>query len=207
MVSRPGILASRRAWREGGNGGRRLGVARRRLRQCLNRALDRDVAVTAKMPSYHGAPRPACVRAALRTDRRSAACTAHVRRNDGEKPRCLGRGVSLGKARGRGAHNLGRRDVGRRDVTAHSVAGPFSICWALVWTRFTPKILIEVDKTMNTKIVDLTTPYNFHIGHLGFFSTDLQEWLANFECHSVSVNRRYCHLAKFSPFSTQNLKR
>jgi hypothetical protein len=60
------------------------GVVRGRERRCLNRALNCDVAVMAKMSPYHGAPRPACVRAAPRTDRRSVACTAHVRRNGGE---------------------------------------------------------------------------------------------------------------------------
>jgi hypothetical protein len=141
MVSRPRILASMRAWREGDNGGQRLGVAHGRERRCLNKALDHDVAVTAKMSSYHGAPRPTRVRAAPRTDRRSAACTTHVWCNGGERPRCLGRGVGLGKARG-----LGRRAtsgggasggartrmlrvlVRGRGVAAHSAADPFSIC-------------------------------------------------------------------------------
>jgi hypothetical protein len=60
------------------------GVVRGRERRCLNRALNCDVAVMAKMSPYHGAPRPACVRAPPRTDGRSVACTAHVRRNGGE---------------------------------------------------------------------------------------------------------------------------
>jgi hypothetical protein len=102
MVSRPGILASRRDWREGGNGGRQLGVACEGERWCSNRTLDRDDAVTVKMSLYHGAPRPARIQALPRTDRRSAACTVHVRRHDGERPRLLGRGISLGKARGLG---------------------------------------------------------------------------------------------------------
>jgi hypothetical protein len=118
MVSRPGILAGRRAWREGGNGGRWLGVAHGR--RCLNRALDRDVAVTVKMSPYHGAPRPVRVRAAPRTDRRSAVCTAHVRCNGGEA-RGVGKGeVSQARRRPgegvwpRAARNLERRGVGRR---------------------------------------------------------------------------------------------
>jgi hypothetical protein len=57
-----------------------------------------------------------------------------------------------------------------------------------------------VDKTLNTKIVDLTTPTTFTKSIRGFSQQILQEWLANFECHSVSVNRRYCHLAKFFNF-------
>jgi hypothetical protein len=110
-------------------------------RRCLNKALDRDVTVTAKMPPYHGTPRTARVRAAPRTGRRSAASTAHVRLHGWERPRHLGRGVGLGKARG-----LGRRAtsgggasggartrmlrvlVRGRGVAAHSAADPFSIC-------------------------------------------------------------------------------
>jgi hypothetical protein len=61
----------------GGNHGGRTARAAwhgaREARRCLNRALDRDVAVTANMSSYHGAPRPARVRAAPRTDVRRKA--------------------------------------------------------------------------------------------------------------------------------------
>jgi hypothetical protein len=77
-------------------------VARGRERRCLNRALDLDVTVMVKMPPYDGAPRPARVFAAPQSDRRSVACTTHVRRHGGERPRCLGRSVGLGKARGLG---------------------------------------------------------------------------------------------------------
>jgi hypothetical protein len=57
-----------------------------------------------------------------------------------------------------------------------------------------------VEKTLNTKIVDLTTPTTFTKAIWGFSQQILQESLANFECHSVSVNRRYCHLAMFFTF-------
>jgi hypothetical protein len=121
MVSRSGILAGRRAWREGDNGGRRLGVARGRERWCLNRVLDRDVAMTAKMPPYHDAPRPARVRAAPRTDRR-------VRRVHGARTTQRRGGAwrveraEVSRARRqpregawtRAAHGLGQRGVGRR---------------------------------------------------------------------------------------------
>jgi hypothetical protein len=33
-------------------------------------------------------------------------------------------------------------------------------------------LFIEVHKTLNTKVVDLNTTYNFHKGNMGFFSTD-----------------------------------
>jgi hypothetical protein len=81
----------------------RFGVARGREWWCLNRALDRDVMVTVKMSPYHGAPRPARVRAAPRTDRRSVACTAHVRRSGGE---------ARGAGKGRGALGVVSRGEG-----------------------------------------------------------------------------------------------
>jgi hypothetical protein len=68
-----------------------------------------DTTSTVKMASCYGAPRPARIRTGPRTDRRSAACTAHVRCGDGEARGArasMHRGVrvSLGKERG-----LGRR--------------------------------------------------------------------------------------------------
>jgi hypothetical protein len=57
-----------------------------------------------------------------------------------------------------------------------------------------------VHKTLNTKVVDLTTPYNFHKNHMEFFSTDFTKEACNFECQLVSVKRRYCQLSKFFTF-------
>jgi hypothetical protein len=54
-----------------------------------------------------------------------------------------------------------------------------------------------VHRAVNTKVVDLTTLYNFHKGSRVFFSTDLQERGANFECRPVLENRRYWRLTKF----------
>jgi hypothetical protein len=51
---------------------------------------------------------------------------------------------------------------------------------------------------MNMKVIDLNTTYNFHKGHMGVFSIILYKRFANFECHSISVNRGYCRLGKFS---------
>jgi hypothetical protein len=89
------------------------------------------------MPPYHGAPRPTRVRAAPRTDWRSAACTVHVRRHCRERPRRLGRGVGLGKVRvlGRRATSSGGASDGvrartwrararGRGVAAHGTADP-----------------------------------------------------------------------------------
>jgi hypothetical protein len=42
---------------------------------------------------------------------------------------------------------------------------------------------------VNRKVVDLTTPYNFHKGRIVFSQWILQEHLANFECRQVPVNR------------------
>jgi hypothetical protein len=50
---------------------------------------------------------------------------------------------------------------------------------------------------MNRKLVDLTTPYNFHKGRLVFSRRILQERPANFECRSVLLNRRCCQSIKF----------
>jgi hypothetical protein len=103
--------------------GRRLGVARGGEWRCLNRALDRDVAVTVKMPSYHGAPRPARVRAApdgpavyrvhgtRMAQRRGKAEASRVRRRPGEG------------AWPRAARDLGRRGVGRCTDTDAEGAG------------------------------------------------------------------------------------
>jgi hypothetical protein len=53
---------------------------------------------------------------------------------------------------------------------------------------------------MNREIVDLAILYNFHKDHLVFSQQILHKRFANFECHSVSVNRMYCHLDKFFTF-------
>jgi hypothetical protein len=49
-----------------------------------------------------------------------------------------------------------------------------------------------VHKTLNTKVVDLIAKPIW-----GFSQQILQKKLANFECQSVSVNRRYCQLTEF----------
>jgi hypothetical protein len=41
--------------------------------------------------------------------------------------------------------------------------------------HFSPKICIGVHQVMNTKVVDLAILYNFHKGHLVFFSTDFSQ--------------------------------
>jgi hypothetical protein len=51
---------------------------------------------------------------------------------------------------------------------------------------------------MNRKVVDLAILYNFHKGYMWFSQQILQKRLANFECQSVLVNRRYCQLTKLS---------
>jgi hypothetical protein len=68
------------------------------------------------MPPWCDAPQPACVRAGPRTDRRSAACTARIRRDGGEAQwhrvsRRRGRG-NLGKVRGLGLHAASERRGG-----------------------------------------------------------------------------------------------
>jgi hypothetical protein len=50
---------------------------------------------------------------------------------------------------------------------------------------------------VNRKVVDLTTLYNFHKGRMVFSQRILHKTLPNFECRSVSVNRRYCRSIKF----------
>jgi hypothetical protein len=57
-----------------------------------------------------------------------------------------------------------------------------------------------VHKTLITKVVDLITPTTFTKAIWGFSQQILQKKLANFECQSVLVNRRYCHLGKFFTF-------
>jgi hypothetical protein len=83
-----------------------------------------------------------------RTDRRSAACTARVRRDDGEARGSGQSEASWARCRpGEGAWPRAARDLGQRgiercagantegagaasrhDVAAQSVTGPFSIC-------------------------------------------------------------------------------
>jgi hypothetical protein len=46
---------------------------------------------------------------------------------------------------------------------------------SLVWPRFTPKTWTEVHRGVNSKVVDLTTLYNFYKGSIVFFSTDFAE--------------------------------
>jgi hypothetical protein len=48
-------------------------------------------------------------------------------------------------------------------------------CWSPVWACFSPKICTEVLQVMNREIVDLAILYNFHKGHLVFFSTDFAQ--------------------------------
>jgi hypothetical protein len=74
----------------------------------------------AKMPPWYDVPRPTRVRAGPRTDRRSAACTTHVRR-DGREARGARASRHHGArepgegARPRSAHSLGKvRRPGRR---------------------------------------------------------------------------------------------
>jgi hypothetical protein len=50
---------------------------------------------------------------------------------------------------------------------------------------------------MNRKVVDLTTLYNFYKGSIVFFSTDFAQYVPNFECRHVSVNRSCWQLTTF----------
>jgi hypothetical protein len=63
------------------------------------------------------------------------------------------------------------------------------------------KIWIDVHKTLNTKVVDLITPYNFHKGQMGFFSTNLAKEACQLWMSLGPVDRRYCQLTKFFTFS------
>jgi hypothetical protein len=59
----------------------------------------------------------------------------------------------------------------RRDVTTQSAPG--TNCFAEHCLNLNnSRNLYRVHKTLNTKVVDLNTPYNFHKDHMGFFSTD-----------------------------------
>jgi hypothetical protein len=75
--------------------------------------------------------------AELRTDRRSAVCTARVRCGDGEargavKLRCLRRGTFLGKVCGpRAACDLKRQGIGRRTGADAEGAGDVVVQHAL----------------------------------------------------------------------------
>jgi hypothetical protein len=57
-----------------------------------------------------------------------------------------------------------------------------------------------VSNTLNTKVVDLAILYDFQKGYIGFFAIDLAGGLANLECHSIAMNRRYGPLSKFFTF-------
>jgi hypothetical protein len=59
---------------------------------------------------------------------------------------------------------------------------------------------------MNRKVVDPAILYNFHKGHMGFSQQILQKRLANFECQSVLVNRKYCQLTKLSTLFQSKLE-
>jgi hypothetical protein len=69
-------------------------------------------------------------------------------------------------ARGADAEARRRADVARGGVPGLNVL----LVHSLILN--TPKICIKVHKTLNTKVVDLKAPYNFHKGHMGFFSID-----------------------------------
>jgi hypothetical protein len=59
---------------------------------------------------------------------------------------------------------------------------------------------------MNTKVVDLSTSYNFHKGCMGFFSLDLNLGNANFECQPVLGNSKSWFARGFSQFSLPKLQ-
>jgi hypothetical protein len=67
----------------------------------------------------------------------------------------------------------------------------------MVWPRFSPKFWIEVHKVVNSKVVDLTTLYNFYKGSRVFSQWILHNLLPNFECRHVSVNRTCWQLTTF----------
>jgi hypothetical protein len=76
-----------------------LGMAHGRGGRCFNRAARVRMTSAAKMPLWYGAPRTVRVRLGPRTDWRSAACMAHVRRDGGET-----RGVQIPRRHGAREH-------------------------------------------------------------------------------------------------------
>jgi hypothetical protein len=86
------------------------------------------------------------------------------------------RAVPWERARPREGAALGRRAArtprrrGAHDVAAWSAVGSKSFHSALVWTWKSPKFWIEVHKVVNSKVVDLTTLYNFYKCCMVFFS-------------------------------------
>jgi hypothetical protein len=93
----------------------------------------------------------------------------------------LGRSNILGKARGLGWRaasaggglGRGRRGGGGALARATSRRGDAPPDTVTVYSPSKLKnsiFLIQVHKSLNTKVLDLTAPYNFHKGHMGFFS-------------------------------------
>jgi hypothetical protein len=80
-------------------------------------------------------------------------------------------GARLGRHAGADAKARGARAraTSRHGVAAQSASGPFLFCWASIWNWFTPKFCTKVHKTLNTKVANLGTTYNFHKSHMGFF--------------------------------------
>jgi hypothetical protein len=64
--------------------------------------------------------------------------------------------------------------AGRR-VDARSGVRAQTCCWPSVKNWKTPKSCIKVHQTLNTKVVDLNTTYNFYKDHMGVFSLDFAQ--------------------------------
>jgi hypothetical protein len=77
-------------------------------------------------------------------------------------------------------------------------------CWAPVWARFSPKFCTEVQQVTNMKVVDLTTPYNFHKRYgvfLNRFCIKGTQCLNAILCQWTWVTVSW---PWFPPFSTKN---
>jgi hypothetical protein len=137
-------------------------------------------------------PRPARVRRAPPTDRRSAARTVPVRRGpwraccpgglQGASGHGAWGGSSLGAwravsggagcaCRGQPACGHGAWRTGARDVAARRHRG-LDMLLVSCLNAVSPKICTGVHQVMNMKVVDLAILYNFHKGLIVFFSTD-----------------------------------
>jgi hypothetical protein len=69
---------------------------------------------------------------------------------------------------------LGRRVARARDVAARRRPG-LNVLLVHSLSAFSPKICTKVPQVMNRKNVYLAILYNFHKGHLVFFSKDLAQ--------------------------------
>jgi hypothetical protein len=135
----------------------RLGMARGRGGRCLNRAARLLMTSTTKMLPWYDAPQPACVRPGPQTDRWSALCTTHVRRDGGETcgarvPRRRGALEPGEGARPWSACGLGRcgagADVETAWVRGRDVAAQNAAWRRLARTRFAEP-LFEHTKLQN----------------------------------------------------------